>query len=859
MSHSKNQADKQQAQQLIDRLFHLRDEDILQQAKAQKLPDAVISHLEVLLNTRSRQKTQAGAVASSTVSQDKFKPFSIDAYQITALIAEGGMSTVYRAHKTDSQAQKDVAIKLIPPHLLTPKLRRLFIDELETLSCLHHPHIVALHHGGVSEKSVPYFVMELLQDAQPITDYIQQNQLSKQAIIDLFITLAKTLDYAHKNHIIHRDLKPNNILVDAFGHLKVVDFGIAAIARETAPTLAYTQAYSPPEQIQNPQDSVSVSADVYGFSSVLLECLCVDNTDFKHGWQRRCLGHAGLDKDLNKIIRKGLSFRAADRYSDFDALITDLSLWKQQLPLASFDISLLDNSKKFIRRQPLASSMLGLAFVSLSIGLAVAFWQLDRVRQQTAKTEQVRNLLFNAIEQSDPDIRQGRAITVQQMLHQALRNNRENPINDPDLAFEFNHLLGTTLMKAGDYEHAITQLTEASRIRHQDVENTLALAEAHLRQQNYQPAINLLQAIDSKPLTTEPLTAFKYHELQGNIADYQADFSRAAKHYQQARTLAQELKQPRLTARILQEQALSLTLQDRNQEALDLLTAAIKQAQSQWGDNHSATLGLRVTRVETLQSLSVEEIKESLTALDKLIPELALFYHPQHPLVAKMLLFQASANQAVGNYDKAETQAQQALAIALESLGENHALTGRIYMLVARVLLAQGKVESALEKSRDAVNSYRRYYGENHHETLQFKTSYAAILLQQEHYAEALEQAQDIYQQQSQTLGDAHRATQYVQMVMARAYIGLKQYQQAEQHAYNCYQHALKAVDADSRLAVGCALALESAYFEQQKWHDALPLVKQLLNTDLIKNHPVYPGHLNQHLEKINSIISETE
>lgn len=859
MNHSKNQADIRQAQQLIDRLFHLRDEDILQQAKLQKLPDSVINALEIILDKRSRQKTEAGLVTNSTVTQDTFKPFSIDAYQITALIAEGGMSTVYRAHKIDSQAQKDVAIKLIPPHLLTPKLRRLFIDELETLSCLHHPHIVALHHGGVSEKGVPYFVMELLQDAQPITDYIQQNQLTKHAIIDLFITLAKTLDYAHKNHIIHRDLKPNNILVDGFGYLKVVDFGIAAIARQTAPTLAYTQAYSPPEQIQNPQEPVSIAADIYGFSSVFLECLCADNTDFKQGWQRRCLRQSNLDKDLHKIIRKGLAFRAADRYVDFDALITDLSLWKQQLPLASFESSLLDNTRKFMRRQPLASSMLALAFVSLSIGLAAAYWQLDRARQQTAKTEQVRNLLFNAIEQSDPDIRQGRDITVQQMLHQALRNTRENPINDPDLAFEFNHLLGTTLMKAGDFESAISQLTEAYRLRNHDVNNILALAEAHLHLQNYHPAINLLRTIDSQQLMSESLAAVKYHKLQGNIADYQADFSRAANHYQQAFDLAEELKQFQLSSRIVQEQALSLTLQDRNHESLELLTTALKQAQSQWGDNHSATLGLRVARIETLQSLSTEEIKDSLIELDKLIPELEQFYHPQHPLVAKMRLFQASANQAMGQLEKAHDQAQLALDIALESLGANHALTGRIYMLEARVLLAQGKMDAALEKSHEAVNSYRRYYGENHHETLQFKTSYAAILLQQKHYAEALKQAQDIYQQQSQTLGDGHRATQYVQMVIARAYIGLEHYPEAEQHAYNCYQNALQAVDADSRLAVGCALALESAYFEQEKWHEAKSMAHKLLTTATIQNHPTYPALLEQHLQKINSIISDTE
>jgi len=851
MKPGNQQFEQEQAQRFVNRFFHLNREDIISRARQSQVSESVIEHINTLIDSRSRQRTQANIGQQSVLKNEMFESFTIDSYQITELIAEGGMSAVYRAHKLDSQAQKDVAIKLIPPHLLTTKLRRLFIDELETLSYLHHPHIVDLHHGGVSDQGIPYFVMELVHEARPITEYVEDNGLTQQATIDLFISLAKTLDYAHKNHIIHRDLKPNNILVDGFGHLKVVDFGIAAIARQTADTQAFTQAYSPPEQIQNSDAPVSFATDIYGYCSVLLECLCPDNKDFKPGWQKRCLRQSPLDVDLKKIINKGLQFLPQDRYRDFDQMVTDLALWQQQLPLASFPGSLWDNTKKFFRRQPFAGSLLMVTFVLLTAGLAFSFWQLDRLKAQTAKTEQVRTLFFNAIEQTDPDIRQGQSITVEQMLQQALRNVRENPIDDPQLSFEFNQLLGTALLKAGDYSHAIEQLSAAQEIKSNDIQNRLALAEAHLQQHNYSRAEQQLNQISAEKITNNPTALFSYHELKGNLADFHGDFAQAQQHYQLARQQAEQLNQPLLMAQIIKVQANSLNLQDRNQEANSQLKDAIDDARDRWGDNHSATLGLRMARIETLQSLSAEDIAESITELNDLIPRLQQFYHPDHPLVAKMKLLQSSANQALGHIPEAEQQARQALDIAVNSLGKNHALTGRIYMAMARVLLAQGDNDQALSFSRSAVDSYRRFYGENHNETLQHKTSLAAILLQQNHFTEARDMAKEIYHQQLAELGDQHRASQYAQMVLARSLLGLEDYVNAEKQSSNCYHNA-RQVNPAGMLSVGCGLALEQSLFHQQKWSQAAKLAQQLLQNAIVQNHPAYSQLLTTHLDAID-------
>src|SRR5690606_11796056 len=142
------------------------------------------------------------------------------------------------------------------------------------------------------------------------------------------------------------------------------------------------------------------------------------------------------------------------------------------------------------------------------------------------------------------------------------------PIHDPQLAFEFNHLLGTALSKAGDYSNAIKQLAAAQAIKTDYISNNLALAEAHFKQQNYHEAEQQLSRITPSQLKNNTTALFSFHELKGNLADFRADFEQAAHHYQLAKNQADKLNQPLLLARIIQEQANSLNLQDRNQEAV---------------------------------------------------------------------------------------------------------------------------------------------------------------------------------------------------------------------------------------------------------------------------------------------------
>ncbi|MBU0616722.1 MAG: serine/threonine protein kinase, partial [Planctomycetes bacterium] len=147
---------------------------------------------------------------------------------------------------------------------------------------LRHPNVAEIYEAG-THLGLPYFVMEYIADAQPITDYAEQHDLSTRDRLELFAQVCDAVHHGHQRGIIHRDLKPANILVDEAGRVKVIDFGVARatdadIALTTLRTetgqLIGTLQYMSPEQCDADPHELDVRSDVYSLGVVLYELLC---------------------------------------------------------------------------------------------------------------------------------------------------------------------------------------------------------------------------------------------------------------------------------------------------------------------------------------------------------------------------------------------------------------------------------------------------------------------------------------------------------------------------------------------------------------------------------------------------------
>jgi len=153
-------------------------------------------------------------------------PQQIGPYELLECLGAGGMGMVYRARRRDGLYSKDVALKRLRDP--SPELARRLNREREIVGALAHPGIASLLDGGTDAHGVPYLVLEFV-DGVPLDSWIQQTAPDVDAILRLALQILDALAYAHARLVVHRDLKPQNILVDARGQAKLVDFGIARV------------------------------------------------------------------------------------------------------------------------------------------------------------------------------------------------------------------------------------------------------------------------------------------------------------------------------------------------------------------------------------------------------------------------------------------------------------------------------------------------------------------------------------------------------------------------------------------------------------------------------------------------------
>ena len=145
-------------------------------------------------------------------------------YEILDLLGKGGMGEVYRAR--DTKLGREVAIKLLPPHLTDDKERLArFEREAKVLASLNHPNIATIH-GLEDSDGVPFLVMELVE-GETLAERIAKGPVELEETLQICRQIAEGLEAAHESGIIHRDLKPANVKVTPEGRVKVLDFGLA--------------------------------------------------------------------------------------------------------------------------------------------------------------------------------------------------------------------------------------------------------------------------------------------------------------------------------------------------------------------------------------------------------------------------------------------------------------------------------------------------------------------------------------------------------------------------------------------------------------------------------------------------------
>jgi len=199
-------------------------------------------------------------------------PRRIGRYEITGELGSGGFGHVYSA--LDPIVDRVVAIKVLNAPGDSDLVKR-FRAEAMTVAKLHHKNIVTVHEFG-EENGAPYLVMEFLEGTN-VHDLIRQpTPLSLHEKLWIMSEVAEGLQCAHQHGVIHRDVKPANIMRLSDGSVKIMDFGIARLASESAARLTQTGLvigtlmYMAPEQFSGTADA---STDIFAYGVTFYELL----------------------------------------------------------------------------------------------------------------------------------------------------------------------------------------------------------------------------------------------------------------------------------------------------------------------------------------------------------------------------------------------------------------------------------------------------------------------------------------------------------------------------------------------------------------------------------------------------------
>ncbi len=679
---------------------------------------------------------------------------TVGAWEIDEELGRGGMGVVYRAHRSDGEYEQAVALKVIQLSYDGTDQSGRFLNERQILATLDHPNIARMIDGGTTAANEPFLVMELVEGIS-LTDYCKKLDLSLDQRLDLFCQVISAVDYAHRQLVVHRDLKPSNILVTEDGEVKLLDFGVTKLIgnenEDVDSTLTMdasapiTLIYASPEMISD--EPVRTGSDIYQLGNLLYEMLtgfspfesCRSNyleliqaintrpplppsqaldqaiqngKSVAHNysmqmldWPRRIRG------DLDAIFSVATRKSAADRYANASSMLDDLEAYRSGRPLSIRRNDQFYRVRKFIRRHVALVSTLTISVLAL-LASGIYYTQAIRTQRDMAisaseTSRQVNQFITNLLESADPDIAQGKELTVREVLEQATYELTYTLDTQPEVKIELLSTIGRTFLSLGEYETACNQLDEANRIAvasNRSVADRagimLSLANCQWRQDELTASTDTLDRLASQVDPGSEIM-MRIHARRADIALSHGLPDVALASALKASELVTEDTSPQHAIDVLEALGFSYRTLGELDEATTSLSEALAISVEYYGRRHQRTAKsmANLANVYTLSRV-LDRSEQLLTeALEIMTANLG----PEHPQVADIYMslgvlgfYKNDFNMAVAAFDKAKN-------LSILAYGPDSTNVAGIANNLGAAYLELSKHDDAIRELKEAI------------------------------------------------------------------------------------------------------------------------------------------------------------